>query len=141
MRLGFRALPLLALGVLACSGAFTSSTGPSIVGDWSTPIPKTAATEKWFFDSDGKCGLVLQQNNLSVCGTSSCTYSFAGNTLTVTTTTTSNGTTMTDTYVETVSFSSDGNSATVNPSGCDGGSTCVAAIYTRIDSSDNHTCP
>ncbi|MGH7294080.1 MAG: hypothetical protein ACRELB_04060 [Polyangiaceae bacterium] len=127
-----------AASALACSSSSFSSSG-SIVGEWSTPIPNGTATEKWFFNSDGTCGLVLQQNNLSICGTSSCTYTFDGTTLSLTTTSTTNGVTTSTTYVETVAFASDGSSATVTSS-CEAGA-CPAATYTRVSSNGDNTCP
>ena len=134
---------LCSLGALSslsgCSGASPSSASATIVGEWSTPIPNGTATEDWFFNSDDTCGLILQQNNLSVCGTSSCTYSFDGSTLSLTTTTTSGGTSTSTTYIETVAFTSGGSSATITPP-CEAG-TCVSQVYTRVSSDDGTKCP
>ena len=129
----------LAVSLAACSSS-SGSGSSSIVGEWSTPIPNGTATEKWYFDSDGTCGLVLQQNNVSICGTQSCSYTFDGSTLSLTTSTTTSGVTTSTTYIETVAFTSGGSSATVTPTGCDAG-TCAAAIYTRVNSSGDNTCP
>ncbi|HEY1697258.1 MAG TPA: hypothetical protein VGG39_34090 [Polyangiaceae bacterium] len=140
MRSVLLALPLLALafGLAACSSS--KSSDASIVGEWSTPIPNGSASENWYFDSDGTCGLILQQNAVSVCDTSSCTYTFDGSSLQLTTSTATDGVTTSTTYVETVTFASGGGSATVTPTGCDAGA-CAAATYTRIDSNGDHTCP
>jgi hypothetical protein len=136
MRVPHSLLAGLGLLAVACS---SSSSGSSIVGEWSTPVGTGGkATEDWFFNSDGTCGVVVMQNGTSVCSTG-CKYTFNGTALDVTTSTTTNGATTSTTYDETVAFENGGSTASVT-GGCDS-SVCLAVTYTRINSNSSNACP
>lgn len=126
---------LVALGVSACSSS--SGSGSAIVGEWSTSNAGTV--EEWFFNSNGTCGVLVAENKASVC-TSSCTYTFDGTTLSLTTATTSGsgaGSTTTNDY--TIAFTQGGSSATVT--GACESSVCTSLTFTRVNSNDGNSCP
>jgi hypothetical protein len=129
MRLAW--VPCVAL--LACS---SSSSGGEIVGEWTTTVNKVS--EEWFFNSGGSCGVIVMENNTSACN-SNCTYTFNGSALTVTLSTTSNGTTTSTTYDYTVDFVDGGGSASITGA-CDS-SVCLEITYTRVNSNDSASCP
>ncbi len=149
MRVPLVAVSLAALGVLACSSS--SGSGSSIVGEWTTGTIDSGvlsgATEQWFFDSNGTCGLILTQGTTSDCSSSGCTYTFDGSTLTIKTSSMGpNGVTTTTTYTESVTFTNGGSSANVTTacSSSDAGATCsgaAVATYTRVNSNGDNSCP
>jgi hypothetical protein len=127
---------LVALGVSACSSS--SGSGSAIVGEWSTPSASNGL-EEWFFDSNGTCGVLLAQNQVRVCTSSSCSYTFDGTTLSLTTATTSGGATSTTTNDYTIAFAQGGNLATVT--GACESSVCASLTFTRVNSNDGNSCP
>jgi hypothetical protein len=127
---------IFACALTACASA--SSSGSSIVGEWSTSSTTGSGSGRWFFNADGSCGLVLTQNSLSVCS-DNCKYTFSGNTLLITISQTTGTVTSNTSYNETVDFGSGGTSATVTQN-CDSGA-CAAAMFTRINSSSSNACP
>ncbi len=128
---------LVALGVSACSSS--SGSGSAIVGEWSTSGAGNGV-EEWFFNSNGTCGVLLVENKVSVCTSSSCTYTFDGTTLSLTTgTTSSSGATSTTTNDYTIAFTQGGSSATVT--GACESSVCASLTFTRVNSNDGNSCP
>ncbi len=127
---------LVALGVSACSSS--SGAGSAIVGEWSTSNAGSGV-EEWFFNSNGTCGVLLTQNKVSVCTSSSCSYTFDGTTLSLTTATTSSGMTSTTTNDYTIAFTQGGSSATVT--GACESSVCASLTFTRVNSNDGNSCP
>ena len=134
-------LALVSLCALGCSSSGSSSGAGEIQGEWSTPGAAGAGTDKWFFNADGTCGLVVMENNTSLCSTTGCSYTFAGSTLSLTTSTTAGGVTQSTTYTETVVFSNGGSTATVTAT-CDAGK-CFSTVstYTRVNSNAQTSCP
>jgi hypothetical protein len=128
---------LVALGVCACSSS--SGSGSAIVGEWSTSSTGNGV-EEWFFNSNGTCGVLLAQNNVSICTSSSCTYTFDGTTLSLTTaTTSSSGATTTTTNDWTIAFTQGGSAAMVT--GACESSVCASLTFTRVNSNDGNRCP
>jgi hypothetical protein len=75
-----------------------------------------------------------------VCTSSSCTYTFDGTTLSLTTATTSGGgATSTTTNDYTIAFTQGGSSATVT--GACESSVCASLTFTRVNSNDGNSCP
>ncbi|HEY1693179.1 MAG TPA: hypothetical protein VGG39_13520 [Polyangiaceae bacterium] len=121
-------------------GGFGLSDGSSLVGEWSTPVPnEPGMTESWYFDSDGNCGIFVRQDTSVTCMTSTCTYTFDGTTLSLTLSFDLTGDSSPSTSESTVAFSRGGAAATLTEPGCDSGPCAIS--FTRVDFTDNHSCP